>query len=196
LALTALETLPIAQRRSAVVVVTADLARHVSVGPLAAQEVDAAYTELFRLEFAPVVKTVTFILHDRERAEDIAQDAFVQLLRNWSKVSQYDRPGAWVRRVAIRLAVRQVRRDRILSLIQRSMRADIEVQPRDTDLFESIRRLPGMQRAAIVLFYYEDRPVAEIATLLDCAEATARVHLHRARKRLAELLAEGDDHVA
>ncbi len=47
-----------------------------------------------------------------------------------------------------------------------------------------------MQRAAIVLFYFEDLPVAEIAHILDCAEPTARVHLHRARKRLAEVLGE------
>ena len=55
--------------------------------------------------------------------------------------------------------------------------------------------MPTAQRAAIVLHYYEDRPVAEIASILGCAEATARVHLHRGRKRLAELLGEDDDGV-
>jgi RNA polymerase sigma-70 factor (ECF subfamily) len=158
--------------------------------------VDAGYSQLFRQEFAAVVRTVSFILHDRERAEDIAQDAFLQLLRHWPKISAYERPGAWVRRVAIRLAVRQVRRDRLLSLLQREIPINLEAQPRDMDVFDSIRLLPGMQRAAIVLFYYEDRNVAEIAQLLGCAEATARVHLHRARRRLAELLGEGDPHAA
>jgi RNA polymerase sigma-70 factor (ECF subfamily) len=47
-----------------------------------------------------------------------------------------------------------------------------------------------MQRAAIVLFYFEDRPVSEIAEILDCAPSTAKVHLHRARKTLAERLGE------
>jgi len=36
----------------------------------------------------------------------------------------------------------------------------------------------------------EDRPVSEVAEILACAEVTAKVHLHRARKRLAELLGE------
>jgi len=58
---------------------------------------------------------------------------------------------------------------------------------------EAVRQLPGAQRAAIVLFYYEDRPVAEIAMILGCAEATARVHLHRGRKRMAQILGEADD---
>jgi RNA polymerase sigma-70 factor, ECF subfamily len=47
-----------------------------------------------------------------------------------------------------------------------------------------------MQRAAVVLFYFEDLPLSEIASILRCSEATVRVHLHRARKRLAELLGE------
>jgi RNA polymerase sigma-70 factor (ECF subfamily) len=61
------------------------------------------------------------------------------------------------------------------------------------ELADAIRQLPGAQRAAIVLFYYEDRPVAEIAAILGCAEATARVHLHRGRKRMAQILGEADD---
>src|SRR6266487_1774832 len=60
---------------------------------------------LFADEFPAVMRAVYLIVHDLDRAEDITQDAFVQLLRHWKKVSRYDRPGAWVRRVAIRLAV-------------------------------------------------------------------------------------------
>jgi RNA polymerase sigma factor (sigma-70 family) len=45
-----------------------------------------------------------------------------------------------------------------------------------------------MQRAAVVLFYFEDRPVSEVAEILDCSTSTAKVHLHKARKKLAELL--------
>ncbi len=54
----------------------------------------------------------------------------------------------------------------------------------------AIRLLPPAQRAAVVLFYFEDRPAGEIARILGCAESTARVHLVHARARLAELLHE------
>jgi RNA polymerase sigma factor (sigma-70 family) len=54
----------------------------------------------------------------------------------------------------------------------------------------AVRQLPGMQRAAVVLCYFEDLPLSEIADILRCSDATVRVHLHRARKRLAELLGE------
>lgn len=164
--------------------------------PVVMEGVDADYTSFFRAEFGRVVQTVTFIVHDRERAEDIAQDAFVQLLRNWKKVSGYEKPEAWVRRIAIRLAMRGLRRDRLWSVIKRDIRPALPVEPRDLDLFEAIGRLPGMQRAAVALFYFEDRPISDIADLLGCAEATARVHLHRARRRLAEILGEEDGDAA
>jgi RNA polymerase sigma-70 factor (ECF subfamily) len=64
--------------------------------------------------------------------------------------------------------------------------------PPDLDVADAVNRLPRGQRVAIVLHYYEDRPVAEIARILGCTESTARVHLHKGRKRLAELLREED----
>jgi DNA-directed RNA polymerase specialized sigma24 family protein len=160
------------------------------IAKVSSNDVESEYTRFFRQEFARVTRTVAFIVHDLERAEDIAQDAFVQLLRHWPKVSAYERPEAWVRRVAIRLAMRHARRDRLWSLIRGDIRLPLPVGPRDLDVLDAVRRLPGMQRAAVTLFYFEDRSVAEIADLLGCAEPTARVHLHRARKRLAELLGE------
>jgi len=51
-----------------------------------------------------------------------------------------------------------------------------------------LARLPRAQRVAVVLHYLEDRPVADVASVLGCAEATARVHLFRARQRLGRLL--------
>ncbi len=66
------------------------------------------YTTFFRREFAAVLRTVELMLRDHARAEEIAQDAFVQLHLHWSKVAAYERPDAWVRRVAIRLALRSL----------------------------------------------------------------------------------------
>ncbi len=144
----------------------------------------------FRAEFPAVMRTVYLISHDGHRAQDITQDAFVQLLRHWDKVSRYERPGAWVRRVAIRLTMRAVRRDRLRSGLERDALPAELPGPVDIDVLRAIRALPRMQRAAVVLFYFEDRPVAEVADIMNCSNATARVHLHRARARLAELLGE------
>ena len=148
------------------------------------------FSWFYQAEFSAVVRTVFLILHDRGRAEDIAQESFIQLLARWKKISAYERPEAWVRRVAIRLAMRAIRRDRLRVRSETGVELPEGLEPIDVDLVRAIRTLSGAQRAAIVLFYFEDRPVAQVAAILDCSSATARVHLHRARKRLAELLGE------
>jgi RNA polymerase sigma-70 factor (sigma-E family) len=161
------------------------------VRPGVEAELESAFAWLFRDEYPAIVRTAYLMLGDREAAEDVAQEAFVRLYARWRRISRYDKPGAWVRRVAIRLASRARRRPRALSLV-RDHRAPAETSP-DPDLHEALMRLPANQRAAVVLHYLEDLPVSEVAALMGCAPSTAKVHLHRGRKRLATLLGEETD---
>jgi len=153
------------------------------------------FTSFYRVQFSQVVRTVFLIVNDRGRAEEIAQDAFLQLLSHWARVSKYERPDAWVRRVAIRMACRAARRERLgrrLLTIHAGRDEPSAPAPGSGggEIFHLVGGLPPSQRAAVVLFYYEDRPVADIAELLGCTPTTARVHLHKARQRLATLLHE------
>ena len=152
--------------------------------------VEDEYDSFYRAEFTRVVRTSYLIVHDRQRAEDIAQEAFIQLLTHWKKVSRYERPEAWVRRVAIRIASRSAKRDRVRSTLEQEMDPPRPFAPRDQDLLEAIKRLPPQQRAAIALYYFEDRPLPEVAHILACSHAAAKVHVFNARKRLAAILGE------
>ncbi|MDX6284635.1 MAG: hypothetical protein QOG53_120 [Frankiales bacterium] len=154
---------------------------------VAEAEAAADYDAFFRTEYGQVVRVVQGVLGDRARAEEVAQEAFVRLLVRWDKVATYERPDAWVRRVAVRLAVRVSRRDRMRTVLERRVEPPVEKQS-SSEVFRLLDRLPRAQRVAIVLHYLEDRPVSDIAAVLGCAEVTARVHLHRARRRLEELL--------
>jgi RNA polymerase sigma-70 factor (sigma-E family) len=157
-------------------------------------ETDSGFAWLFRDEYPAIVRTAYLMLGDREAAEDVAQEAFVRLYSYWRRVSRYDRPGAWVRRVAIRLAGRARRRAAELPLLPEA--GTVIDSPGDPDLQRALLALPAKQRAAIVLHYLEDLPVAEVASLMGCAVSTAKVHLHRARGRLAALLGEETTDVA
>jgi RNA polymerase sigma-70 factor (ECF subfamily) len=148
------------------------------------------YAWFFRAEFPSVVRTVFLVLRDRGRAEDIAQDAFIQLYTHWRKVSQYERPEAWVRRVAIRMAVRQAQRDRRRPLVERAADRTPDDHEPDLDLAGAMRALSPTQRAVVILYYYEDRPTAEIVEILGMSQSTVRVHLSRARRHLGKLLRE------
>jgi RNA polymerase sigma-70 factor (ECF subfamily) len=151
---------------------------------------DGDYDGVFAAEYAPVLRTVYLVCHDLPLAQDVTQDAFVELLRHWGKVSRYDRPGAWVRRVAIRRLLKVRRRD------ARRRQAEVSFEPgaaggsSDLDVLRAVAGLPLRQRTAVVLYYYEDRPLHEVAEILDCSPSTAAAHVHRARAKLGDLLKE------
>jgi RNA polymerase sigma-70 factor (ECF subfamily) len=134
-------------------------------------------------------------------AEELAQDAFLSAHRQWGEVARYERPGAFVRRVTINAAASHHRRvaaeTKALRRLIAGARPAISALDDDTAGFwRLVRGLPHRQAQAIALFYLEDRSTEEIAEVMDCAEATVRVHLHRARTTLARRLgASGDDDV-
>lgn len=148
------------------------------------------FSAFFREHFMAVFRTTYLIVHDQELARDVAQDAFVSLFSRWDRISRYERPDGWVRRVAIRAAVRAVHRERARPHVERELETGRMPGPVDLDLVRAVRGLPAMQRAAVVLFYFEDDSIAQVAATLRCSEVAAKVHLHRARRSLAEALGD------
>ncbi len=157
----------------------------------------AAFQEAFEVfylrEFPKLVAVAAAVGRSRAVAEDLAQEAMIRAHRNWDRISRYDKPGAWARRVVINLsitaahrAVAQTRRALGIAL-PASLPAP---EPGDDDIWKEVRRLPRNQRAAVALHYLEDRSVPEIAEIIGCAEPTARVHLHRGRRALAVALSD------
>ena len=154
---------------------------------------DNDFQVLFAASYPGVVRTVDRILGDRAVAEEVAQEAFIELHLHWRKVQRYDAPGMWVRRVAIRKAQRERRRGWRRGELERAMAPRPIVDgPHDPDeeVHAAVRTLPFKQRAVVVLFYLEDRPMDEIADLLGCSVSSGWSLLHVARGKLAALLAE------
>lgn len=153
------------------------------------------FDALFRAEFAPIARTAYVVLGDRRLAEEVTQEAFAKAWSRWRRVRHLDRPGAWVQKVAMRMALRNK---------QRAHRGtELEGQAAPPQLFsdadhslvsvvELLRSLSPMQRAVVALGVMADLPVEEVADRLGCRPTTARVHLHRARARLGELLEVSD----
>ena len=148
------------------------------------------FRDLFAEQYALVVQAVFFILQDQGQAEEIAQDAFMQLLRHWGKVRDYEQPAAWVRRVALRLAVKSAQRERrinqALSRTRPEPSVDVSTQvAQHSAVFAAIGRLTPKERAVVVLLYFEDRR-RQRSCRLDCSETwprpgcTARVNVWRA----------------
>lgn len=147
--------------------------------------------ELFDRNFARLVRSLS-VAFDAESAADAVQEAFIAADRRWLKVSRYDDPAGWVRRVAVnRLLNRQRngrRRAEILAGIELPLDEDLTAEL--LDLRAAMRQLPDAMRLAIALHYLGGFTVAEIASDLGVAAGTVKSNLHDGRTRLRQLLAE------
>lgn len=155
-----------------------------------------SFEALFVAEYPKMVALAAAVSGSRSHAEDIAQEAMSRLNRRWAQVQGYDKPGAWLRRTTINLALSQRRRlVAEAKAVLRLGRPDPELppaEPADQAVWDAVAQLPGNQRAAVALHFLEDRSVVEIADILDIAPSTARVHLHRARQTLRDRLEQED----
>jgi RNA polymerase sigma factor (sigma-70 family) len=140
-----------------------------------------------------VVAVVYAVCGNRWAAEDLAHDAFAVAFRRWNEVRTYDRPGTFVRRVALNLACSRMRRlgaeARALARYAARQPPRVEpIEPDDAAFWAEVRHLPRRQREVIVLRYVEELADADIAEILGCSEATVRVHAHRATTTLAKAI--------
>jgi len=127
---------------------------------------------------------------DAHQAEDIVQEALARAHLRWRQIDSYDVPQAYVRKVVLRqyLSWRRRRSSSEIAVAAVPDRVDeAHVADRIADrqqLSILLAGLPKMQRAVIVLRYFEDRGDEDIAQLLGCAPATVRSHAARGLNRL------------
>ena len=152
------------------------------------------FDTFYRREFTSMVALARAICGDHQQAEDLAQEAMSRAHRDWYKISQYERPGAWLRRVTINLSLSRRRKlQRELVMLRRTATQERFIDPpqdADDELWEAVGQLAPRQRAAIALFYQFDQTTAEIAEAMECSVSTATSHLSQARMRLATILNE------
>ena len=152
------------------------------------------FESFYRSEYRSVVGLAYALSGSRIAAEDITQDAFLAAHKEWDRVAFYEKPEAWVRRVVSNLSVSFIRTR------TREAGAMARLKPRGTYLprmpeedahfWKAVRSLPKRQAQAVALHYLEDMSISDIAWILNCAENTVKVHLHKGRKSLARKLDE------
>jgi RNA polymerase sigma-70 factor (sigma-E family) len=149
----------------------------------------------------PLLRTGFLMTGNAKDAEDLVQETLLRVARRWHRVRSMDHPAAYARRILINL---------VLHDATRRARQRTELQPHegaaelaDDDAARALRkvddqaefrwalgRLPARQRAVLVLRYWSDLPVAEVADILGCTEGTVTSTASRAAARLADILVD------
>lgn len=161
---------------------------------------DDAFGEIVARHKHSLVNYLTHLIRSRERAEELAQDAFVRLYRNAANYREQEKLGPYLFRIATNLVVSEVRREKRWSLLLPRLHAGSSqhAPPPDRPLIESeiqrqvseaLARIPVKYRAPLVLFEIEEWSYEEIGRALDLRNGTVKSRISRARELMRRELA-------
>lgn len=134
------------------------------------------------------------ILRDRELAGDATQQVLVKIWRQLPTLREVDRFEAWSYRLLVNACRDELRRQRripsaLYLLPGDDIVADASLSVADRDQLErAFLRLSADQRTVVILQYYLDLSMPEIASALDLPIGTVRSRLHYARRGLRAAL--------
>lgn len=147
---------------------------------------------MYAREFVPVVRLLAAMTGRVDVAEELAQDVFVTTHNRWDEIRDYDRPEAWIRKIAVNRATSWLRRRSVEARLMMRLGGrptPSAAVPESADAtWRVVRALPRRQAQVIALVYLEDRDVADVAAILGCSVDTVRTHLRRGRLALSTRL--------
>ncbi|MBN1892914.1 RNA polymerase sigma factor [bacterium] len=159
-----------------------------------------------------VFSYATYLVRNRQDAEDITQDVFVKLWQNMDKIDK-NKTKAWIMRVAHNLCIDQIRRNKSLRsgpseegnqavFVQNPGFHDadpegyMEFREMQKEILEALARLPEKTRCVLLMHYFQDLKLDTISDIMNENLNTVKVTLHRGRKLLhAELKSRYPDRV-
>jgi RNA polymerase sigma-70 factor, ECF subfamily len=159
-----------------------------------------AFSEATRSSIARLYAVATLILRDEDRAQDAVQEALVAAWRGIRALRELEAWDAWLHRCVVRACYRQAKNERTRTIAAARVAvvneptnddASLAIASRD-ELDRAFRDLSVDHRTVVVLHYFEDRPVDEVAEVLGIPEGTVKSRLHRATNALRAALEAGD----
>ena len=147
-----------------------------------------SFSQLVKLSFPRLERVAYLILRDADRAQDAVQDALMRAWRDLRALRDPDAWDAWMRRLTVNACYDVARKDKRRRTVEVHVEPDpatagtsdstAEIGDRDW-LGRELARLDLDQRVVLVLHYYLDQTVAEVAQILDIPYGTAASRLHR-----------------
>ena len=158
-------------------------------------EDESAFDELFAIYQKKAVRTAALITGDASMAEDVAQEAFVQCLLHIGELREPSRFRSWFFRILTRSAWKAMQ-EKLPAVDWESipeLTAVADSYPSEkTDTYEKLyQALDGIgrkQRTTVILYYFNDLSIREIAEATGSLEGTVKTRLFAARRRLKRAL--------
>ena len=143
------------------------------------------FEETYREHRITLLRLAYLVSGSHEVSEDIVQSAFTSAHDRWDQI---ENPLPYLKRAVVNL-VKDGQRRRLRLLARTVERPPVALPPDVDETWVQIARLPWVQRAVVVLHYYEDLPLTEVSAILDRPAATVRSDHRRALEKLRKAIA-------
>src|SRR5580765_5168527 len=148
-------------------------------------EAEELVVALYHAEGRSLVRLARLFVDDRDAAEDIVQEAFLRLARHAHRIAAADRAPAYLRSIVLNLA-RDHNRRGLVSLRhhlpeddQAAIEDEITLREDQQRVIDALRDLPHRQRDCLVLRYYDELGIDDIAQTLGISRNSVKTHLGR-----------------
>lgn len=133
------------------------------------------------------------ILNNREDAEDILQEAFVDCFRNLNTFRFESTFGAWLKKIIVNKCINQLKKKKIDLTLCENLPVDIHEEDNEviydtTKIFKGIEKLPDGYRVILTLYLLEGYDHQEIAQILGITESTSKSQYSRAKDKLRSII--------
>jgi RNA polymerase sigma factor (sigma-70 family) len=133
------------------------------------------------------------ILNNREDAEDILQETFVDCFRNIGSFRFESTFGAWLKKILVNKCINQIKKKKIDLTLCESLPSDIYEEETETDydtgkIFRGIEMLPDGYRVILTLYLLEGYDHSEISQILGISESTSKSQYSRAKEKLRKII--------
>ena len=145
----------------------------------------------------PLLRTCCLLLRDAALAEDAVQETFIKAVRAWDSFRGESSARTWLTRIAMRTCM-DMRRGFWFRRVERRMTPEMlpdraqEAEESESALTLTVMNLPKKEREVILLYYYQDMNMNEIAETLGVTQPTVSYRLRRAREKLRTELERRD----
>lgn len=160
-----------------------------------------AFEELYRLTYKYAYFHARSILHDDDEAWDLVQETYIAVYQHIDSLREERYVKSWISGIVFNLGMKRLRKKRDLLVDEENDFLFDALEDENTDgspekaldsketaaiVREVIDRLPALQKAAVIAYYFDEKSVADIAREAMCSENTIKSRLNYARKAMKE----------
>ena len=160
-----------------------------------------AFEELYRLTYKYAYFHARSILHDDDEAWDLVQETYIAVYQHIDSLREERYVKSWISGIVFNLGMKRLRKKRDLLVDEENDFLFDALEDENTDgspekaldsketaaiVREVIDRLPALQKAAVIAYYFDEKSVSDIAREAMCSENTIKSRLNYARKAMKE----------